>query len=251
MRAAGNFGKVDATLRDKALSLTNDESRDVQLQVVIAAKKFDSVDPFPVYLRVLNACGDDPLIPHIVWQNLHPLLENKADAFLTLLEMTDLGKSPNLKALMPRVIERVLGRQKGDPAAIVALFDLFSGGKNADVGLARTCLWPRAGAGGKIQNGEITGEPLNKLKGQLEPILTRHLDGKPEDPLYFDSALLATTLKEPPAFRWCARRSRPRSAPKRIDSKHSTRSSRRTTRNYWTRSAPCWQRVRSSSASRC
>ncbi len=197
VRAAGNFGKVDEALRDKVLSLANDPSRDVQLQVAIAAKKFDGVDPFPVYLRVLNACGDDPLIPHIVWQNLHPLLENKADAFLTLLEKTDLGKSPNLKALMPRVIERILGRQKGDPAAIVTLFDLFSAGKNADVGLARTCLSALAG---KIQNGEIAGEPLNKLKSQLEPILTRHLDGKPDDPLYFDSALLATTLKEPRGF---------------------------------------------------
>ena len=197
VRAAGNFGKVDAAIRDKALSLANDPSRDVQLQVVIAAKKFDGVDPFPVYLRVLDACGDDKLIPPIVWQNLHPLLEEKADAFLALLEKTELSKAPNLKAMMPRVIERILSRQKGDPAAIVTLFNLFSAGKNADVGTARVCLTALAG---KIQTGEIAGDRLTKLTVRLEPMLTRVLNGKSDDPLFFDAALLATTVKDPRGY---------------------------------------------------
>jgi putative heme-binding domain-containing protein len=194
VRAAGNFGNVDAAIRDKALSLAADASRDVQLQVVIAAKKLDGVDPFPIYLRVLETCGDDKLIPHIVWQNLHPLLEDKADAFLALLAKTDLSQSPNLKSLMPRVIDRILGRRQDDPAAIVTLFGVFSNGKNADAATARACLSALAG---KVQTGEIAGDKLNKLKKQLEPILTRHLNGKPDEPLVFDSALLATTLKEP------------------------------------------------------
>src|SRR2546430_3390336 len=105
-----------------------DESRDVQLQVAIAAKKYDGADPFRVYLRVLSACGDDKLIPPIVWQNLHPLLEDRADAFLALLENNELSQSPNLKALMPRIIDRLLGRRKGDPAAVVALYHVFTTG---------------------------------------------------------------------------------------------------------------------------
>ena len=169
----------------------------MQLQVAIAAKKFDGVDPFPVYLHALDACGDDKLIPPIVWQNLHPLLEEKADAFLALLEKTELSKSPNLKAMMPRVIERILGRQKGDLAAIVTLFDLFSAGKNADPGTARVYLMALAG---KIQTAEIAGDRLTKLTGRLEPVLTRILNGKSDDPLFFDAVLLATTVKDPRGY---------------------------------------------------
>jgi putative heme-binding domain-containing protein len=193
VRAAGNSGKeLDAKVRDKALSLAKDESRDVQLQVAVAAKKLGGADPFRAYLRVLSACGDDKLIPAIVWQNLHPLLEDRADEFLALLENNELGRSPNFKAMMPRVIDRLLGRQKGDPSAVVHLFEVFTTGGAADPAVARACL---AALAGRVQTGEIAGSNLAKLKKQLGPILTRRL-GKPDDPLYFDAALLATTLKE-------------------------------------------------------
>src|SRR5262249_17245526 len=158
----------------------------VQLQVAIAAKKLDGVDPFRVYLRVLSACGDDKLIPAIVWQNLHPLLEDRADAFLALLENNELSQSPNLKAMMPRIIDRLLGRQKGGPSAVVKLFEVITTGKIADSATARVCL---AALAGRVQTGEIAGDKLAKLKEQLEPILTRQLDGKPDAPLYFDAAL--------------------------------------------------------------
>jgi putative heme-binding domain-containing protein len=194
VRAAGNFGKVSDAIRDKALSLANDSSRDVQLQVVIAARKLDGVDPFPVYLRVLEACGDDKLIPHIVWQNLHPLLEVHSDALLAYLEKTDLSKSPNLKAMMPRVIDRLLGRKRRDPAPVVVLLSIFSAGTNADPVLARACL---AGLADKVQTGELSPNDFDAGPRKLLPMLREILRGKADGPLYFDAALLATSLKEP------------------------------------------------------
>src|SRR5204862_1817428 len=56
-------------------ALAKDKSPDVLLQVAIAARKITGLDAMPILLDVLAHCGDDKLIPHIVWQNLHPLLE--------------------------------------------------------------------------------------------------------------------------------------------------------------------------------
>ncbi len=84
VRAAGNSGKVEATIRSKALGLAHDSSPDVLLQVAIAARKIEGADAIPTLLQVLSACGEDKLIPAIVWQNLHPLLEENADRFLRI-----------------------------------------------------------------------------------------------------------------------------------------------------------------------
>ena len=48
------------------------------------------------------------------------------------MEKTDLGKSPTLAALMPRVTERILGRKQFDPALIVRLFGVLFDAKGLD-----------------------------------------------------------------------------------------------------------------------
>ena len=48
----------------------------MRLQVAIAARKIEGLEPLPLLVEVLANAGDDKLIPHIVWQNLHPLLGN-------------------------------------------------------------------------------------------------------------------------------------------------------------------------------
>ncbi len=75
VRAARNTRKLDAKLCDHVLKLASDSSPDVRLQVAIAATKFDGVDPLRVLLAVEQRSYEDPLIPQIVWQNLHPMLE--------------------------------------------------------------------------------------------------------------------------------------------------------------------------------
>jgi hypothetical protein len=112
VRAAGNQRKVEPALRTMVEKAADDSSADVKLQVAIAARKVEGVDPLPVLLRVLASCGDDKLIPNIVWQNLHPLLDQNSDRFLALVKEYDLKKSGNLAKIMPRVTEKLLSKRK-------------------------------------------------------------------------------------------------------------------------------------------
>jgi glucose/arabinose dehydrogenase len=112
VRAAGNFRKVDEALRMKVVSMTRDPAPDVQLQVAIAARKLEGVQPIPVLVDVLAHSGNDPLIPYIVWQNLHPLLGEQSAAFIAEVKKHDLAKSPNLKLIMPKATERMLAAKR-------------------------------------------------------------------------------------------------------------------------------------------
>lgn len=194
VRAAGNFRKVDATIKDKVIALAADPDRDVQLQVAIAARKLEGVAPMPILLEVLSHCGDDELIPHIVWQNLHPLLEEQSDEFVGLVRQVDLQRSPNLKGLMPRIIDRILGRRNHDPGPLVALLAMLTDGKNSDHDAASQGLSALAA---RVQNGEIAGPRLQALKEQLGPILQACQAGPGDSPLALDAALLAATWRDP------------------------------------------------------
>ena len=89
VRAAGNMHRVDAAVRDKVVAGPHDSGPAGRLQVAIAARKIEGVAPFPVWLEILSRHGDDPLIPHIVWQNLHPMLEGQGGAFAALISRSD------------------------------------------------------------------------------------------------------------------------------------------------------------------
>ncbi|MBM3999995.1 MAG: hypothetical protein FJ297_10735 [Planctomycetes bacterium] len=108
VRAAGNLRTASAANRDKIVSLVSDRSPDVLLQVAIAARKVEGLPAIPLLTSVLAACGDDPLIPRIVWQNLHPLLKDHGPEFLAEVKKHDLAKSPGLKQVMPRATDRLL-----------------------------------------------------------------------------------------------------------------------------------------------
>jgi hypothetical protein len=112
IRAAGNQGKVSSETRNKIVSLAQDESLDVKLQVAIAARKIEGIEAIPLLVQVLAASGDDKLIPHIVWQNLHPLLETQGPQFLAEVKKHDLKASPSLGKIMPRATERILAKKK-------------------------------------------------------------------------------------------------------------------------------------------
>ena len=94
---------------------------DVQLQVVIAPARLGDASAFGVLLDVLAHCGDDKVIPAIVWQNLHPLLEKNAAVFVGHLDRAELKSNRNLAALLPRVIERLLANKQPDCAAVCGL----------------------------------------------------------------------------------------------------------------------------------
>src|SRR5262249_25081730 len=101
VRAAGNFRQVSPAVREKMAALARDPAPDVQLQVAIAARKVQSLDALPVLVDVLAHCGQDKLIPYIVWPNLHPLLEDQSARFVQLAQRIDLNAAPALVSLLP------------------------------------------------------------------------------------------------------------------------------------------------------
>jgi hypothetical protein len=111
VRAAGNMGKVSDPVREKVVSLASDAAPTVQVQVAIAAKKIEGIDALPLLVAVAANCGEDKLIPNIVWQNLHPLLEKEGPRFLVEVKKHDLTKSPALKAILPRATERLTAKK--------------------------------------------------------------------------------------------------------------------------------------------
>ena len=193
VRAAGNQGKVSASIRDHLLQQsTKDASPDVLLQVAIAAGKLAGVDPIPVLVEVLARSGEDKLLPHIVWQNLHPLLETRAGEFLALLR-----KHPTtggVGRLLPHAVERILAARKPQPDALVELFDLTS---KSNANAARQILTTLTT---KIHNGEIVDEPLTALAERLMPRLREQID-REASPLRIEAILLASSLRDDAALR--------------------------------------------------
>ncbi len=145
------------------VSLASDPDRDVQLQVAIAARKLEGVEPMPILLEVLSQCGDDVLIPHIVWQNLHPLLEEQGDAFVEQIRKIELKRSPNLIGLMPRTHRPDPRPTEPRRRADRRLARPADGGTNSDhdaagKGLAALATW--------IQDGEIAGLSAPGVEGR-------------------------------------------------------------------------------------
>ncbi|MGE0606711.1 MAG: PVC-type heme-binding CxxCH protein [Pirellulales bacterium] len=194
VRAAGNMRNVPAPVCRRVEELAGDPSADVRLQVAIAARKIDGLDAVDLLADVLETSGEDKLIPHIVWQNVHPLLEEDSDRFVALLRDMDPPKVPGVTAIMPRLIERVIARKQFDAEQAERLYDLVAGGTAPDTSAARLFLGALAR---KTQTREIAGEQLAALQQRMSPRLLQVLLADPSHPLQLDAALLLTTWKDP------------------------------------------------------
>jgi putative heme-binding domain-containing protein len=183
------MGLVAPKVRDKIAALAADPSPDVKLQVAIAARKVEKIDALGTLLDVLQQAGDDKLTPHIVWQNLHPLLEAESDKLLA--RVASKGLDRNLAALMPRVMDRLLVSTKIEAATAVDLVQTLVDKDRDSAGQALMLLAT------KVQTGELRGSRLAGLKSTLLPLLRKKLEGQATDPLYREAALLAATIKEP------------------------------------------------------
>ena len=171
----------------------NHRSPEVRLQVAIAATKLRPQTAIKTLLDVLSNSADDKLIPHIVWQNLHPLLEANTDQFLKDLADGYLKSKP-VTDLMPRVVDRILGRQQFDAQPIGKLFALLRD-DHSQVG--REVL---AVLAAKVQSGELKGDKLEQLKTAMFEPLTPLLDSGVSHPLGGDAALLAVSWGDPRAL---------------------------------------------------
>ncbi len=218
VRAAGNLRRgLDS---ERLARMARDPSPDVRLQTAIAARKVEGIDPMPVLLAVLARSGDDPLIPHVAWQNLHPLLEDRAGAFAELVAKLDPREAPGVSAILPRAIERILSRRDPDPAPAVRLLSRLAGGPPADVEAARRALEALAA---KVQTGEVAGPHLEALKEGLRPLVRSALDDPARSPLRFEAIVLATSWKDPEGTRARARSSGRPHPTRRDGSRHSAR----------------------------
>ncbi|MBC8115649.1 MAG: hypothetical protein H7062_14795, partial [Candidatus Saccharimonas sp.] len=99
--------ELESTLlrRDSAEPLTEARATapsDVRLQRVIGFAKLPKSKSVLKEFLVQLACADgDKLIPHIVWQNLHPRLEDQTSEFLDVLQSGDYLKKKPVADLMP------------------------------------------------------------------------------------------------------------------------------------------------------
>jgi putative membrane-bound dehydrogenase-like protein len=187
LRAFGDLGHMPPAVRINLNLRMYGEHPDVLLQTVIAARKIDGAKAMPMLLEALSRCGNDKLIPHIVWQNLHPLLEENPNEFIQFIRTADLAKQPQLAELLPRATERILARKSAEPKPIADLFTILEG---RDIVAARQYLNLLAA---RIQSGELAGEPLAKLRAELVPLIAKPVKAGAAHPLGLDAGLLAVS----------------------------------------------------------
>ncbi|REJ96664.1 MAG: hypothetical protein DWQ34_03595 [Planctomycetota bacterium] len=98
-------------IQHELLDFATSDDPVLKLEAAIGADCEVCNDTLRILLSACATCGDDPLIPHIVWQNLEPLLEDHSAEFLEIVSEYDLKETPNLAKLMPRITERLLDRR--------------------------------------------------------------------------------------------------------------------------------------------
>ncbi len=178
VRAAGNMHRVAPEVRERVVALVDDASPDVRLQVAIAARKVEGIDAMPLLLRALSAREDDPLIPHVVWQNLHPLLDGP-EPVRRLAEHVNQKKelrSERLAELMPRILERVVAADEADAGTIARVVHLAFQ-TLGDEPTRRAFLDMLTG---QVRQGQIKGNRLAGLRDRLTPLVRNALnDPKP------------------------------------------------------------------------
>jgi putative heme-binding domain-containing protein len=185
-RAAGDFSSVSRAIRDKISGLARDRSPDVLLQVAIAARKLEGLDPLPVLVAVLSSCGEDKLIPSIVWQNLHPLLPAGTRRLVSLAEAVDLRSAPALAKLLPRAVDCILGVADSDLEAVGSILERLVA---TDDGLALEGL-----AVISDRAEEMPQARRRELRSKLEPTIRRVLSRGEASPLSLSAELLAARL---------------------------------------------------------
>lgn len=182
VRAAGNYGRVAAGIRERIAELVHDPSPDVQLQVAIASAKIQGFDTLLILHEVLVHCGQDKVIPSIAWNSLHPLLETEGARFVSLQK----SLSPALAVLAPRIVERMLSAQKPEARPIAVLIQFVA---EQNDGRAQECL---SAVSTKL---DASSESFTlQIRTELEPVLQNLLAREPGTPLFLSAQLLAARL---------------------------------------------------------
>ena len=187
VRAAGDDRSSPAGAA--AMALASDRSPDVQLQVAIAARKIDGVDPLATLVDVLAHCGHDKLIPAIVWQNLHTLLETDGSRFAGLLMRPGRATTmpPAAGTLMPRIIDRLLAAREPDVATAAALIRYAS--------RSREDLVPACVGAVSARVDSLDARGREAVARGLRPLIEEALLDERPTPLRLAAELLGAKLK--------------------------------------------------------
>ena len=191
VRAAGNAGRVAPAVREKVVELARDASPDVALQVAVAARKIEGVDAVAVLADVASTCGNDPLIPHIVWQNLYPQLGRKSAAFLSAVERSANPRSPALLAILPRALDVLLSEPKQGSEAASALFArILAAG---DVNGSRTAIDALTT---RLLAPAVASNDRKRIPTSLREAAERSLKAAPRGPLSDELRVLSAYASE-------------------------------------------------------
>ena len=195
VRSAGDLDTLPKPISDEIFELRNDPSPQVRLQVAIAAAKQESIPTIPTLVAVLAQAGDDPLVPRIVWQNLHPLLEKQTAEFVAEVEKFNAADSESLSnpviELLPRAADRILSTGKPDTLAVAQLVKLLLSNEATDESADR-CLQLLTA---RIRSGEIAGASLTNIQAQLTDPLTKAMNQKLSRPSTLSAVELAASLR--------------------------------------------------------
>jgi putative membrane-bound dehydrogenase-like protein len=193
VRAAGNMHSVHRSILERVAMLASFDSPDVLLQVAIAVGKLEGIAFEPIVLSILSRCGDDALIPHIVWQNLHPRLGRDPSEFIHLATHPHRRWTPGLVELIPRVLDRLLDLEPLPADGFAKLLSRLVDGPDANIEVARRAL---ADVASETMSGELPRQKVELLREHLAPMLAKVMSD-PSGPLALDAALLAATWRDP------------------------------------------------------
>ncbi len=180
VRAAGNMKQVTPAVRDKVVALSDDPAADVRLQVVIASRKIDGVDPLPLLFKILAAASKDDLLPHIVWNNLQPLMETESEKVVEHVAALERSVRPagesrrpaHLNDMLRILVDKLASVQKQDAKRTVRNFKTLSHLQDRDWFFAPTSSHMYLAAlRTRVQNREFTRDQIESLRVELQPEL--------------------------------------------------------------------------------
>ncbi len=171
VRAAGDRPATAAKLeRDLISAAILDPSPAVRLQATIAAAKALPDHGQVAGLILQNANTDDPLVAHLVWQKLYPLLEDPGNlrAISETVKGNDWLKDEAFLRFWSRIVRHAASnpRVEGDLVSGLALQ-----GVNPDPAVTEASAAVISAVAESIREGRLVGDRLKAVRPILEPVI--------------------------------------------------------------------------------
>ncbi|HVU87883.1 MAG TPA: PVC-type heme-binding CxxCH protein [Pirellulales bacterium] len=196
VRAAGNQRTIAVGLRHEIVTLAADPAPEVRLQVAIAAGKIADVDTVDLLVEVLCRSADDPLIPHIVWQNLHPRLERDADRCFAALARDGRRESPGAALILPRLCERLLATRPLPAEQIARALTLAVQAADAQPVFAEAGVRCLDTVADEIRDRELAESDAAQLQKACAPLVATLRKRADHDSLRVAAVLLAASWND-------------------------------------------------------